>query len=184
MIYDMFGNPHRPLYKSTKHFPLGKIKEEELIKFIKNKFRSIKTHIPDELVHKITVISECHPYYTQYLCHILWELARDEKRLSEDGITRALELLLKRESSAYQNIWDMLTTRQKQVLSALARKNRNERVFSNEFLIKNDLGSLSSVQRSLSSLMDKDIIDKEEERYSLVDLFFKMWIKEKYISTL
>jgi hypothetical protein len=180
LIHDMFGNPTRPLYKSVKHFPLGKIKEEELIKFIRNKFRNKKMQIPDKFLHNIVSISECHPYYTQYLCHILWELVSDKNKINEGSIRQSLELLIKRESSAYQNMWDMLTTKQRQVLSALAKMNQNDKIFSNEFLIRYNLGSLSSVQRSLSSLIEKDIVDKEEDKYSLIDIFFKKWIEKKY----
>jgi AAA+ ATPase superfamily predicted ATPase len=180
LIYDMFGNANRPLYKSTKHFPLDKIEEGELTKFIKAKFKNTSKSLPTELAKRIVGISERHPYYTQYLCHIFWELALDRKEITEQDIKESLELLLKRESAAYQNIWDMVTIKQKQVLLALARKVKGEKIFSSEFLAKNNLGSVSSVQRSLNSLIEKDLIDKEEEEYSFIDVFFKMWIREKY----
>lgn len=178
LIYDMFGNPNRPLYKSTKHFPLAKIEEGELVKFIKTKFKNTNKKLPTSLARTIVSISECHPYYTQFLGHVLWELTFVRKEITEQNISESLKLLLKRESAAYHNILDMLTARQKQVLLALAQRVKHERIFSTAFLVKNNLGSVSSVQRALSSLIEKDLIDKEKEEYSFIDVFLKMWITE------
>ena len=176
LITDMFNNPNRPFYRSAKPFPLGKINTDELILFIKNKFQKTKKSIDDDIINEIIDVSESHPYYIQYICHIIWEKALDERNAKRAAFIKSLDLLLKRESSAYEATWDLLTVKQKQALIALAKALPGDKLFSAEFLQKHNLGSASTLQRTLRSLVDKDLIDKEKGVYSIIDVFFKKWI--------
>jgi AAA+ ATPase superfamily predicted ATPase len=175
LISDMFNNPNRPFYKSSKPFPLNKIDKNELLDFIQTKFQNTKKILPKELAEKIIETCECHPYYIQYFCNIIWERIDAKETVKEENFLESLELLLSRESSTYETTWDLLTLKQKQVLLALAKAEPDEKIFSSSFLEKHSLGSASSVQRTLHSLIDKDLIDKEGEFYTIIDIFFKKW---------
>lgn len=176
LISDMFNNPNRPFYKSGKPFPLGKINKDEFLVFIQIKFKKTKKNLPKSLGEKIIEICEYHPYYVQYLCHIIWEKVKSKGAVKEENLTESLKLLLSRESSTYEATWDLLTIKQRQVLMALARAMPDEKFFSSTFLEKYNLGSASSIQRTLRSLIDKDLIDKEGEFYTIIDIFFKKWL--------
>jgi len=58
----------------------------------------------------------------------------------------------------------------------LAKAAPDEKLFSSVFLEKYSLGSASSLQRTLRSLIDKDLIDREGDVYSIIDIFFKKWL--------
>ncbi len=176
LIFDMFNNPNRPFYRSAKPFPLEKIGKSEFMSFIKNKFKSTGKIITDVAVEKIIDICECHPYYIQYFCHIILERAIDKQKISENNLKEGLELLLSRESSTYEATWDLLTVKQKQVLLALSAIERDTKLFSSEFLEKNNLGSASSVQRTIQALVNKDLVDKEGDLYTVIDILFKKWL--------
>ena len=176
LISDMFNNPNRPFYKSAKPFPLTKIDKAELLEFIQNKFKITKKSIQESLARKVVTTCECHPYYVQYLCHIIWEKIIDKKEVKDKDFSESLDILLSRESSTYEATWDRLTTKQKQVFSALAKIAPNEKLFSSIFLEKHNLGSASSLQRTLQSLIDKDLIDREGDSYTIIDVFFKRWL--------
>ncbi|MFC1631610.1 ATP-binding protein [Candidatus Omnitrophota bacterium] len=176
LITDMFNDPNRPFYRSAKSFPLEKISKSELLLFIQNKFKDTGKTIADNLAKELIDISESHPYYIQYLCHIVWELAIDRKIVKQEDLEKGLNLLLTRESSTYEATWDLLTVKQRQVLVALSRLSSADKLFSSAFLEKHNLGSASSVQRTLASLVDKDLIDKEKDEYSIIDIFFRKWI--------
>ncbi|MFO7914230.1 MAG: ATP-binding protein [Candidatus Krumholzibacteriales bacterium] len=180
LIHDAFNNPNRPFYRSARPLPLGKIDSEELISFIKNKFEDSGKTIADSLAGR--VISECesHPYYVQYLCHILWEKVIDKKRVTEKDFMDSLEILLERESSAFMATWDPLTVQQKQVLIALAKAGKQEQILASDFRAEYNLGAASSVQRTVESLLDKDLIDKTNGAYSIIDVIFKKWIITHY----
>ena len=176
LISDIFNNPSKPFYKSGKSFPLGKIGKDELLDFIQTKFKTTKKILPKGLAEKIIETCEYHPYYIQYLCHIIWEKAIGKESVKEEIFAESLALLLSRESSTYETTWDLLTVKQKQVLSALAKALPDEKIFSSIFLERYNLGSASSVQRTLRSLIDKDLVDKEGESYTIIDVFFKRWL--------
>ncbi|MGM0568728.1 MAG: AAA family ATPase [Elusimicrobiota bacterium] len=176
LIYEAFNNPNRPFYRSVKPFPLKKIQNEELEIFIKDKFRKNGKKIPDNVINNILTVCESHPYYIQYICHIVWENTIDKNEVTEKEFSESLQNLLERESSAFTATWDLLSVKQKQVLIALAEENRREQIFSTDFLKKYDLGSASSVQRTVKSLLKKDLVDKTDEVYSIIDVIFKKWI--------
>lgn len=176
LISDIFNNPHRPFYRSGKSFPLGKIDKTELSKFIQEKFEFSDKHISDSLTSEIVDVCESHPYYLQYLCHIAWEKAMDKKKITREDFLKSLDLLLERESSTYEATWNFLTLNQKQVLMALSKTLPNDKLFSQEFLKKHNLGAASSLQRTLLSLVEKNLIDKEHDSYAIMDVFFKKWL--------
>lgn len=176
LIFDMFNNPNRPFYKSAKPFPLSKIGESDLIEFIQNKFKIAGKYLSQDLAKKIVTICECHPYYVQYLCHIVWEKTAGKNKVKDSNFSESLELLLCRESATFEATWDLLTIKQRQVLSALIKIGPDEKLFSAGFLELHNLGSASSVQRTLRSLIDKELVDKEGESYTVIDVFFKKWI--------
>ena len=178
LIVDMFNNPNRPFYRSAKSFPLEKIHSGELSRFIRGKFEGSHRSLSDALASDIIRTCESHPYYVQYLCHIIWERTRSRKNITVDDMTASLKLLLQRESSAYEATMDLLTTRQKQALLTLGKSLAGDKLFSSGFLQRNNLGSASSLQRTLQSLVDKNLVDKEKNTYSIIDIFFKRWLSE------
>ena len=134
LITDMFNNPNRPFYRSAKPFPLERINKDELTRFIRNKFKTGNMEIEDDLISEIINVSESHPYYIQYLCHIIWEKAMDKESARQDDFAESLDLPLKRESSAYEATWNLITVKQKQVLMALTKVLPSEKLYSSAFL--------------------------------------------------
>jgi hypothetical protein len=49
-------------------------------------------------------------------------------------------------------------------------------ITSKEFLNSNNLGAASSVKTAAKSLVDKDFIFIENEKYFLIDKFLKGWL--------
>ncbi|MGB2705244.1 MAG: ATP-binding protein [Candidatus Omnitrophota bacterium] len=176
LIIDMFNNPNKPFYRSAKPFPLNKIKSKELIQFVHNKFKNSNKQISKNLVNRIIETSESHPYYVQYLCHIIWEITNGKKIVNENDLKDSLKRLLERESSTYEATMNLLTTRQKQALVAIAKIIPGEKIFSSAFVEKHNLGSASTLQRTVQSLIDKDLIDKEKDLCTVIDVFFKKWL--------
>jgi len=178
IIRDIFNDPNRPFYRSGKSFPLEKIKQEELAAFIAGKFRRTGKIISLELINNLIETCETHPYYVQYVCNILWENTAGNKEATGGDLQESLETLLKRESSTYEASLDGLTLKQRQVLIALSKASSRDKVFSGEFLRRQNIDSASSMQRILTSLIDKDLIDKEKNSYVILDIFFKKWLSQ------
>ena len=176
LMRDIFNNPNRPFYKSGKHYPLGKIYPEELSIFAEKKFLDQEITIGKNELNVLLDVTECHPYYFQMLCYILWELCRGNRIITEDDINKALEILVSRESSVYIAIWEELTIKQKNLLAALAKEEYPE-IFSKKFLEKYGIGPASSIQKALKNLLKKELVQQENGSYVVYDLFFKKWIR-------
>ena len=178
IIRDIFNNPNRPFYRSGKSFPLEKIKQEELAAFITEKFNRTGKIISSKVINNLIETCETHPYYVQYACNILWERTVDRKEIKIKDLQESLEVLLKRESSTYEAALDGLTVKQRQAITALSKALPCDKVFSGSFLRQCNLDSASSMQRILSSLIDKDLIDKTRNIYTIPDVFFKKWLSQ------
>lgn len=176
LMRDIFNNPNRPFYKSGKHYPLGKIDPEELSTFAEKKFSDQKIAIGKNELNILLDATECHPYYFQMLCHVLWELCLGKKIIVEDDINKALEILVSREASVFIAIWEELTIKQKNLLAALAKEEYPE-IFSKKFLEAYGIGPTSSIQKAIKKLLKKELIQQENRSYVIYDLFFKKWIK-------
>ena len=178
LMNELFYNPNRPFYKSGKHLPLQKIDRKEFIKFIKEKFELGKYGMETNSLESILDITQCHPYYTQMLSHIIWEGEEDTKKISKASINRAIDKLLSRESGSYLSIWETSTQKQKQLLEALVKSTGKE-IFSGDFISKYNLVSASSVQKAVKALLDRELIERENETYAFADIFFKLWIEKR-----
>ena len=176
LMRDIFNNPNRPFYKSGKHFPLGRIDREELGLFAKRKFSGQDIVIGNNELNRILNSTECHPYYFQMLCNVLWEICMDSRVVTEADIHRALDILISRESSVYIAMWEELTIKQKNLMVALAKEESPE-VFSKKFLETYGLGPSSSIQKALKKLLKRELIQQENGSYSVYDLFLRKWIR-------
>jgi hypothetical protein len=179
LMRDIFNNLNRPFYKSGKHFPLGKIDSIELVKFAAKKFETSGIKITDDELKEIIEVTECHPYYFQMLCHVLWEIALDDKAVKLSHIEEAVEILISRESSAYMAIWESLTAKQKNLLVALMQEH-NPEIYSRRFLEKHGLGAPSSLQKATKKLIGMELIQQANGSYEIIDLFFKRWIQHTW----
>lgn len=179
LIRQMFMDSQRPMYRSGAHYPLGLIDEKHWQEFIAEKFMETGKRVNADIISALCRLTEGHPFYTQHLCHPLWELCDEGKEVTEDMITQATELLLERESYAFMNLWDSLSRNARRLLKGIAIEGPGLQIFSNEFIRKYQLGSSSNVQRAVDVLLKKDIIDKEEAGVVIPDRFFRLWINSK-----
>ncbi|MBW2123074.1 MAG: ATP-binding protein, partial [Deltaproteobacteria bacterium] len=135
LLSDLFSNPNRPFYRIGKIFPLGRMPADEVRRIIREKFATVKVTLEDRAVEEIVETTECHPYYIQYLCHVLYDTLERQPIRPQD-VPLAVEFLLQREATAYMNTWDLLTQRQRQALVILATSARGENPFRAEALRK------------------------------------------------
>jgi AAA+ ATPase superfamily predicted ATPase len=179
LIYDMFNNPGRPFYKSTRHFPLETIEKSLFSRFIKQKFIKSGIQLEKGVPDKIVDAAESHPYYTQMLAHMVWELTREKKYAGLEDVRTGIGSILDQEEAAFGNLWDSLTLKQRRLLLALCLKKEGEKIFSVDFIDKYKLGSGSTVQRGIKSLISKNIIDKEGDKFLINDIFLKRWLRTR-----
>ena len=175
IIKDMIYREDRAFYKAGKVIILGKINQSVFTRFIKKKFEMTKLKIDSDVIKEVFNITNNCPYYVQYLCHELWDNYLNSKKIEKSNIIVVLKKIVTEESPIYVTIWNELTLHQRRLLQAIATSG-GKNVFSQEFVIRNELNSTSSVQTSANLLMNKGILDRENGEYYIEDLFFKYWI--------
>jgi hypothetical protein len=177
LIQKMFLDRSRPLYRAGGHYPLGPIGEEHWQPFIRKRFADADKIISPERIHAICDLTQGHPFYTQHLCHVLWELCEPDTEATETTVQSSVEVLLARENYAYTTLWESLTTPQKRFLRGLATEEARVKVFSGGFVRGRGLGSASAVQRVVATLLERDLIDRDNGSFLITDRFFRLWIQ-------
>jgi hypothetical protein len=177
LIEKMFMDRARPLYRAGGHYPLGPIAEEHWRPFVCKRFADAGKIIGKERIHEVCELTQGHPFYTQHLCHVLWELCEPKAEVTEKMIQRALQVLLERENYAYTTLWESLTVPQKRFLKGLSSEVAGVKVFAGDFVRRAGLRSASNVQRVVDALLEKDIIDRDNGSFLITDRFFRLWIQ-------
>jgi hypothetical protein len=147
--------------------------------FISEKFQTTGKKIGDQEIEQICEITEGHPFYTQHLCHAVWERLAPNKRASSEDIKNGERVLLAREASAFSTLWESLTINQRRFLRGLALENRRVSPYSVAFLQKYGLSNPSSIQRISGALMKRDVIDRDGHSFVISDRFLRIWIRER-----
>jgi AAA+ ATPase superfamily predicted ATPase len=182
LIQKMFMDRSRPLYRAGGHYPLGPIAEEDWVPFIRERFAAAGKKISLKVIDSICDQTQGHPFYTQHLCHAVWELCRPEGAVTEELVQNALQLLLKRENYAYSTLWESLAMNQRKFLKGIASEAGAVKPFAGEFVRRSGLGSPSNAQRAVDSLLDRDVIDRENGSFLIIDRFFRLWVQKVQLS--
>ena len=171
----MFQDKNRAFYKSVKHFQIREIQETEWIKFIQDKFKKTNKTISKDFIKEILSITKGFPYYTQQFAYELWELT--EKEVDDETFNKSLKLVMEREEDLFAVEWDNLTPNQKKALKLIVEKN-GKNLYDEILLAKYEL-KIGSLRKTIQILMEKDIIDKIENKYYIQDPLFEYWLKNK-----
>lgn len=178
LIYEMISNRSRPFYKLGRIMTMDKMPREDFGNFLKNEFIKTKFELDPNVFDRIFSYTKDVPYNTQYLCHRLWDLNRDAKKIKETDVEIALDTIITEETPIYSSLWDSLSLHQRQVLYAIAHSG-SERIFSRDYIAKNNLGALATVQTSLRLLVNKEVLEKEGNSHSFTDVFFEAWVRRR-----
>jgi len=180
IIRDIFENKNKPFFRFGKHISLKKIPKEEFSIFMKNNFTDSGIGIDDDIVESILDLTQCHPHYTQQLCHEMWYIAilKETKKIDLVDVSGAVEKVLINQNDAYLSLVDTTTKTEEAVLMALASDERS--LYSKRVIEEYNLISQSHAQRSLEGLERKELVEKINGRYEL-DIFFKEWIKRRLL---
>lgn len=181
MMRELFNSAKRPFYGSTRNINLQKIDTAIYASFIKKHFNKHKFKITDSNIELILELSDCHTYYTQRLCSELF--AANIKHITPEHIYHTLKKTIKENDTVYFQFRNLLTSPQWQLLKAIALEKRVEQPFAHSFVSKHQLGTPASVRRSLTSLLDKEMIyyhiESEQPYYEVYDKFLMLWMSIK-----
>ncbi len=175
LIQAMLQDKKEPLYGSGAHYLLGPIKENHWIDFVVKKFAETSKQIDVERVKNIYQQTEGHPFYTQQLCYLIWELTEENAAAQPDTLQRAIDNLLQRQRYSYETLWESITEKQRRLLEGIAFDG-GKHIYSLDFLNQYGLQRASTAQAGVARLLEKDILDHDHGSYFITDRFFRLWI--------
>lgn len=181
LLAQMFHNSKRPFFSSASTLHLGEIEHHVYKDFIIRMFKKRHRNIDDNAVDFVLDFTYRHTFYTQLLCNKLF--ADGDKKIAVEQARLIAFELLKQNEVVYYQYRTMLTTNQWDMLKAVAKEGVLYKPNSREMIQKHGLGTSSAVQRSIESLLEKEMIYKIETGsdigYKVYDCLFSRWL-ERY----
>ncbi len=180
MMQQIFNSAKRPFYASCSSINLQQIPKAEYEAFITGTFKKYRFKITGEITADILSFTKLHTYYTQCLCHELFNMGI--KNIQPAQVQAAkLKLIQEREGTFFQ-YRNLLTATQWQLLKAIAKEETLLQPYANQFISKYRLGSAAIVKRSLESLLQKEMIyynsSVEVPDYAVYDKFLMRWLQQ------
>ncbi len=175
LLNDIFSKYNMPFYQSTRMLSIGKIDKEAYFKFIMNHFKKAKREIQPEIIEYILEITHLHTYYVQAITNFLYSREVLPSSLKEFEVLYR-EFILEK-SVFYSELPEMLTKQQFSVVKGISKSSTVTNPNSADFLELTTIKSPSSMFRVINSLLDKQLIIKDDHAIRLYDVFLEHYLK-------
>lgn len=176
MLMDVFTSPSMPFYKFGDIVFLDKISADDWIKFIVSRFSDTGKMIDNNSAKLIVDLADRHSYYVQQLAQQTW--LRTEVECTNDNVSEAFEDLVLQLSMLFQSITDGLNNSQINLLKAVI--NNVEQLSSKATIQEYRLGTSANVLKVKKALVNKEIIDIQNNIVAFLDPFYKYWLKKYF----
>jgi AAA+ ATPase superfamily predicted ATPase len=179
LLSEMFANGNRPFFASTQFLYLQEIAPNTYKDFIQNLFRKYNRDIYDDALEYIVNFTRLHTFYTQSVCNRIFSY--ESEKITKDAVHQVCMQLLAEHENLFFQYRNLLTPIQWNLLKAIAREGRVYHPNAKAFLEKHKLGIPANVQRAIESLLNKEMIYKENDKagtfYCVYDLFLSRWLE-------
>lgn len=179
MMAQMFQSPTRPFYNSTAIMGLEPINTDTYLHFANRHLATAGRNITTEAFHKLYQRFDGITWYVQYILNVLYTLPRTDDTLDTPDVHDAIDTIIAQQAFSYKALLFLLTTKQKQVLFAIADERKATAITARPFLTKHHL-TATTVQTAIKLLIERDIITRDDDAYSLSDLFLQVFIEKLY----
>ena len=169
MMSDIFERKKSPFYHFGMLMRLKKIPYEDFHAYITERLSPIISSDASQTAERILTFTKCHPYYTQQLAFMVWELACYRNLPTETLIETAVNQITETHDLNFERIWMSLNNTDKRIIRLLSE---GKKPYEQKSL------PTSTTYSSIKKLMKKGFLIKEEN-YVLEDPFFKQWINKQ-----
>lgn len=176
LLYDMVANRSRAFYMMGRVMNLQKIPRAEFKDFIFNTFQKTGFSVEAGAIEKVLDLVEDFPYNAQFFCHKLLDDFYETKTIKLSDIEPTLNQIITENTPVFLSIWDDLSLVQRRLLEAIVHAGSQE-ILAEKSIKKYHLENTATVQTAIKSLMEKQILDKENDVFWFTDVFFKEWIR-------
>lgn len=180
LMNNMFNSPSKPFYQSVISMGLDPIPMDEYAKFALRMFEQRGKGLDVDIVNVVWRQFDGYTWYVQMVMNELFSMTEKGSQCDKTMIADAYTNIIHVQESSYKNILSQLAPRQKVVLQAIAKEGNACNITSAKFIGKYNLGTASSVQAAVKSLVNNDLITVENGIYRVSDYFFSTWLAKDY----
>lgn len=174
LLTQIFTTYSRPFYAQATSMELPPIDEEVFCIFVSKKFEQSGKSISKEAFSAIYTITDGESWLVQNLCYHLWQ---NYTHITINEIQSQIKEIARMNDGVYKSLFDTFSPSQKTAIKAVvAHYGRN--LLGKETLSQFTI-SKSSMTSALKTLSEREVFDKEDDRYYLADKLFEIWISQK-----
>ena len=173
MIREIFEKKNSPFYRFGTMFTLGKIAHEKFRLFLEYRFTGFVKEA-GIISEAILAITGSHPFYTQQLAFMVWELLNRQGYFPGIAEAAADEIFTSHDND-FELLWNTLNRTDMMVLTGMSAGDISP--LTDEFSKLYGSGAVSTVFSALQKLVKKGMIIKEGSSYYIDDPFFRRWIR-------
>ena len=177
LISEMFLSSAKPFYNCTRQLELYPIVPEEYIPFVCKWFRAFDKQIAESEAEKVYQLFEGNTYCMQRTFHEAFINTSVGKVCTQDIIFRSIADIIEDNGHAYSRMLSQIPARQKELLYAIAKEGKAEKITGGAFIKKHALLSASSVQAAMKKLFELDLITLDDGFYTIPDRFLSLYIR-------
>lgn len=180
MMMDIFGNSKNPFYRFGQMMTLKKIAKEYWKPFIHDSFYNYGKSISDEMIERICNAVQCHSWYMQQFCFLIW--TRTATEVTEEIYQSQLTKLLDSNTDMFITDIDGMPASQIAFLRAVCM---GETHFNAQQVVAEyGLGAPRTITKNKKALVERDFIEKSGDGFKMVDPVFELWFKREYCNIL
>ena len=147
LLEEMFLESSRPFYNSADIQSLDIIKEEKYCEFVQYHFSEYNKRISSDTITYVYHLFEGNTFYNQKTFREAFAQTAQDGVCSQEIVDNSINLMIKEADHLYSEKLSRLSLPQKELLYAIAREGRAQKITSGAFIRKHQLSSTSSVQQ-------------------------------------
>lgn len=171
MMMNIFSNSNKPFYRFGQTLYLKKIDEKYWVEYIVDTFKSTGKIISSDYATKICRTMDNHSWYVQQFSFFVW--AATDTEVTEEIFQRQLQAVVDTNAPMFESEVDSLAPSQIAMLRALAEDEQH--LNANDVVARYNLGGPQTITRNKKVLIEKDIIEKQDNKLVFVDPLFRYW---------
>ncbi len=176
ILLGIFTDSQRPFFQTAINYPLPRLPADELEDFVRAQFSGAGRRCSRAASAELVAAAAAHPYYTEKLAFLVYELSRT---VDARSIADAHERLLASERPVFEATVLNLPPGQRRLLQALARE-PTPHLLAASYLAAHSLGSVGGVQHASRKLEELDLIERTPaDDWTVVDPVFAEWLNRQ-----
>lgn len=180
MMSNMFNSPAKPFYQSALVMGLQPLPMATYAAWAADLFAQRGRSLDADVVPQVYGRYEGTTWYVQMIMNELFALTAPGSACTASMIPVALSNVVRSQQEGYMALLEQLSAKQKAVLLALAAEGKASQVASGAFVRRHRLGSPSSVQSALRTLLNNEIVTRNDGVYRVSDYFLADWLVTYY----